>query len=734
MGPRSTRARGLTRRTAGRSLMARRLIAVLVLALVAAPPSGATAEIKSSASEQRYVPGEALVRYVPGTDASERRELRSAADVGFEESLLLARTQVVSFDGPVLEAITRLEAQPGVADAQPNFVYHALAAAPNDTHFGHLWGLGATPGVDVLPAWDRSLGAGQVIAVVDTGVDLTHPDLVPNLWSGPGGIHGHDFVDNDAVPDDFNLHGTHVAGTAAAATNNTLGVAGAAPQAQIMGVRVLDAEGRGGSSEIANGIAFAANSGAGVINLSLGGPGGGGDTAMSNAIALAESKGAVVVAAAGNGGDDGEGDNNDTTPTTPCTLPNPNLICVASVTKTGARSDFSNFGRTTVDVGAPGGDGSGNPDADVLSAKPAWANLFSEDFESGFDGWAASGTPSAWGLAGGGIDTNSATDSPPGPPGTTPYQNNTNSQFQHTGIDLTGKRGCRLDVFLLLDGIQADAFGNPVDAVGVGVAATSLLGEEFAGDTGGFFERVEFAIPGADNQSDVKPTFTFRSDSSITGDGAYVDNYNLLCRGSSYPNTIAGDAAADGGDYTAIAGTSMASPHVAGVAALVRAVDPGATPSQIVQALKNGVKPVAGMAGVTVAGGVVDAVGAMDASLAIPNPGPVTPPPRPPGRPSFAKKVSLSKKGVLTMLVKGDASTIGVLTITVARARNVGRKTFRIGSTRRATVKIKLKKSALKQLRRKRKLTVKAKAVLKNSAGLTNSRTATIRLKLKRRR
>ncbi len=713
--------------------MARKLIAVLVPVLAAALPSGASAEIRSSSPDHRYVPGEALVRYVPGTDASERRELRSAAEVGFEESLLLARTQVVSFDGPVRDAIARLEQQPGVVDAQPNFIYHALAAAPNDTHFGHLWGLGGTPGVGALPAWDRSLGAGQVIAVVDTGVDLTHPDLLPNLWSGPGGIHGHDFVDNDAVPDDFNLHGTHVAGTAAAAANNALGVAGVAPQAQIMGVRVLDAEGRGGSSEIANGIAFAANSGAGVINLSLGGLGGAGDTAMSNAIALAESKGAVVVAAAGNGGDDGVGDNNDTTPTTPCTLPNANLICVASVTKTGVRSDFSNFGRTTVDVGAPGGDGSGDPDADVLSAKPAWANLVPEHFDSGFANWTASPPTGGWGPAGGGISGDSATDSPGGN-----YANNTNSQFQRTAIDLTGQHGCRLDFFLLLDGVQADPSGNPVDAVGVGVAATSLLAEEFAGDTGGFFERVEFAIPGADNQSDVKPTFTFRSDSSVVGDGAYIDDFNLLCRGNSYPNTIAGDAAADGGDYTAIAGTSMASPHVAGVAALVRAIDPGASPSQIVQALKNGAKPVAGLTGVTVAGGVVDAVGAMNASLAIPHPGPVTPPPSPPGRPSFGKKVSLSKKGVLTILVKGDARTTGVLTltsnITAARVRSTGRKTFRIGSTRRATVKVKLKRPALKQLRRKRKLAVKARAVLKNTAGLSSSRTRTIRLKLKRRR
>ena len=235
----------------------------------------------------------------------------------------------------------------------------------------------------------------------------------------------------------------------------------------------------------------------------------------------------------------------------------------------------------------------------------------------------------------------------------------------------------------------------------------------------------------------MKPTFTFRSDATVSATARTSTTSTSSAAAISYPNTIANDAAADGGDYTAIAGTSMAAPHVAGVAALVRAVDPGASPFQIVQALKNGANPVAGMAGVTVTGGVVDAVRAIDASLATPNQ-PAAPTPKPPGRPSFGK-VSVSKRGVVTMVVKGDARTTGVLTltariITAARVRTVGRKTFRIGSTRRATVKVKLKKPARRQLKRKRKLAVKAKVVLKNAAGLTNSRTATIRLKLRRRR
>src|SRR5215207_2215294 len=187
--------------------MARKLLGVLVLALAAALPATASADFTPRTSGQRFVPGQAIVRYAAGTDATKRRDVRAAADVQFDQSSTLPRTQLVTFDGSVLDAVARLEHQPRVVDAQPNYRYHALAAAPNDTYFGNLWGLTGVPvSVDVLPAWDRSRGAGQVIAIVDTGVDLTHPDLAANLWTGPGGIHGHDFVDNDTVPDDYNLH------------------------------------------------------------------------------------------------------------------------------------------------------------------------------------------------------------------------------------------------------------------------------------------------------------------------------------------------------------------------------------------------------------------------------------------------------------------------------------------------------------------------------------------------
>jgi subtilisin family serine protease len=714
-------------------LTARRLIGVLAPALALALPPVASAELVTHGADQRFVPGEALVTYERGVGAAERRDLRGEAGVGFEGSLGLPRAQVVSFDGPVRDAIARLEEQPGVAGAQPNYVYHALAAAPNDSHFGELWGFGATPGVGVLPAWDRSRGAGQVIAILDTGVDLTHPDLAPNLWSMPGnpGVHGHDFVDGDDVPDDFNLHGTHVAGTAAAVADNGQGVAGLAPQARIMAVRVLDGDGSGSTDEIASGIAYAANNGAGVINLSLGGPADAGDQALQDAIALAERRGAVVVAAAGN-----EGNDNDAHPTTPCTLPNANLICVAAVTNTGARLGYSNFGSTTVDVGAPGGDGDGGG-PDILSAKPSWAApLFGEGFEGGLAGWTATHTSGTadWGVAGLGVSpsTHSAADSPAGL-----YQNGTSSMLQLTSpVGLGGQRGCRLDFFLRLAGVEdaIDASGNFVDYAGVGVlSGAGGVGRDFAGDTGSFFEHIDISIARFDGRGDVRPTLKFTSDGSVFGDGAYVDNIRIVCRGQAYGDAVGGEFAADGGSYTSISGTSMSAPHVAGVAALVRAVDPGAPPGQVVQALKNGARPVAGMAGVTATGGVVDATGAMDAALALPNPEPQS---ARPGRPRILR-VSVSRRGVVTMLVKGDRGTSGRATlrgrIGGGRARIVARRSFRVGSTGRARVRLKLTRPALRQLRHKRRLRLRGRVVTRNAAGLSSGVSARIRLSLRRR-
>jgi subtilisin family serine protease len=221
----------------------------------------------------------------------------------------------------------------------------------NDPLFARQWALDQ---VNAPEAWARGArGAGTTVAIVDTGVDLQHPDLSSKL------VPGHDFVadNNDcpAGPQDENGHGTHVAGIAAAVTNNGIGVAGVAPDAQIMPVRVLDADGSGSSEDVAAGITWAADHGAEVINLSLGELPIVGQLEPLNeeieaAVTHAWDSGSLVVAAAGN----------ESFPL--CSYPSfaEHAVCVAATDRRRLPTYYSNFPNNTPMLGfrAPGGVGS----------------------------------------------------------------------------------------------------------------------------------------------------------------------------------------------------------------------------------------------------------------------------------------------------------------------------------------------------------------------------------------
>ncbi|HEU5062898.1 MAG TPA: S8 family serine peptidase [Solirubrobacterales bacterium] len=592
-----------------RCLSARLLAAVaLASAGFAAPAAAAPAgELPSpqSVGPPAYVPGEVIVRFEPGASRAERREARRAADATFEDPLLVPRAELDEVEGSVKEAIRRLERQPGVAYAQPNFRYEALAvAAPNDSFFANLWGLSdpalPKPGVSALEAWEETEGNGQVIAVVDTGVDLTHPDIEPNLWENPApdptdqDLHGYDFVDDDGDPDEFQFHGTHVAGTAAAVAGNATGIAGVAPKAEIMAVRVLDGNGSGSTADIGAGIAYAAENGADVINLSLGGPGGG-DKAMSDAVDLAAANDAVVVAAAGN-----EGEDNEEVPSVPCVLPQANLICVAAVNEIGALAGFSNWGAGSVDLAAPG--------TKILSAKVDYGPpVLSDGFEVGSTvAWGTSfsngGLPWSLTSATSASGSRSATDSAAGDYGAAidPSQFATSELFTVSPVSLSGERGCRLHFRTKYEIEPPAPNGSLFDAFAAGAAgeAAPFEGRFFAGESFGYpssFDREEVSISSMDGRTDVFPIFGVLSDEELQFDGAYVDDVRLICRDETYTDAISSVAGYDqpnAGSYVEFQGTSMATPHVAGVAALVRAAAPGASATQVVAAILDGTSPM----------------------------------------------------------------------------------------------------------------------------------------------
>lgn len=244
-------------------------------------------------------------------------------------------------------------------------------AATNDPLYAQQWG---PQQVHAEQAWATSTGAGATIAVVDTGVDLTHPDLQGKLVPGATFISCNpscgngDWKGPDGVGQANDAHGTHVSGIAAAATNNGIGIAGVAPDAKIMPVKVLE-DGSGSYEDIAHGVRWAADHGADVINLSLGGLQGtqalaltGLDTTLQDALLYARSKGVAIIAAAGN----------DSVPL--CNSPgfDQGVLCVVATDKRELRSAYSS-GPVRPDlnaVAAPGGSSLPICGEDIVSTVP----------------------------------------------------------------------------------------------------------------------------------------------------------------------------------------------------------------------------------------------------------------------------------------------------------------------------------------------------------------------------
>jgi serine protease len=250
-------------------------------------------------------------------------------------------------EGKVKEKVQEYALRPDVVYAEPNY-YAQAYAAPNDPLYKYQWNFAdpANGGIGMEAAWGQSTGGGVIVAIIDTGIAyesyggyVQAPDL-----AGTAFVPGYDFVNNDNHANDDNSHGTHVAGTVAQSTNNGVGVAGIAYNAKLMPIKVLDKRGSGSYANIALGIRYAADNGAKVINMSLGGPVPA--QVLEDALAYAYGLGVTIVAAAGN----------DATGTVGYPAAYDAYVIAVGATRLDKQlAYYSNWG-TSLDLVAPGGD------------------------------------------------------------------------------------------------------------------------------------------------------------------------------------------------------------------------------------------------------------------------------------------------------------------------------------------------------------------------------------------
>jgi len=310
---------------------------------------------------QKYVPREIIVKFKSGIDEKLIANINSRhrASVMFSSRFAGFKRLRIPRGRTTAEMVDLYKGDPNVEYAEPNYIAHAHWT-PNDEFYSYQWHMDNSEygGINAEAAWDIETGnIGVVVAVLDTGVAYedytasgrrwwrrTRYYLAPDL-ANTSFVSGYDFVNNDSHPNDDEGHGTHVTGTIAQSTNNGIGAAGVAFNCSIMPVKVLNGNGSGTYADIADGIIWAADHGAQVINMSLGGPNG--STTLRNALEYAYNKGVTIVCSSGNDG-------------SPDTIGYPAAydqycMAVGATRYDEVVTDYSNGG-ASLDLVAPGGD------------------------------------------------------------------------------------------------------------------------------------------------------------------------------------------------------------------------------------------------------------------------------------------------------------------------------------------------------------------------------------------
>jgi len=593
-------------------------ILLFVICTIIALSTGGTKTSSGNAPDShspRYVAHELLVKF-HGADRAEALQhyrqrhnmeiLHSFRSIGVDHIRL-------SDDLTVEQSLAILRSDPAVIYAEPNY-YRSVDDLPSTEFFPLLWGLhntgqsvNGTAGtvdadIDAPEAWEvRSSNADVVVAVIDSGLDFSHPALTGNIWTNPGELadngvdddgngyvddtRGWDFINNDnmPLPNDGSGHGTHVSGTIAANGRQTTGMAGVSEQAHIMSLRTMDAYGTGDTAGVILAFEYAKTMGAAIINCSWGGAG------YSQALKdVIDASSALVVCAAGNSGSD-----SDLAPHYPAAFDSPNIIVAAATDANDNLASFSNYGALSVDLAAPG--------VNIFSCAPGRRTIWSDDFNDGtFSDWISGGPNNDWGLSS--LESisppYSLSDSPEGN-----YSQRTNSWIRPPLLNLSDARLTSL-VFKIKGRSESDydnlllevsTDGNiwnwkPVKLSGIGVV------NSISGTIAEWTEAmVDLSL--YDGLSSLYLRFSFTTDWTNNYDGWYIDDVAVTAASASY----------DGNEYTFMTGTSMAAPHVSGVAVLIKAENQNLTTASMKSILLESIDPRSGLEGILFTGSRLNA-------------------------------------------------------------------------------------------------------------------------------
>jgi subtilisin family serine protease len=378
-------------------ILNQRFLALIILASLLSTTSLSLNQSVDAQSGVTYKADEVIIKFRQGISEDTKQKFYKKMNAMRAHKFKLAGAEVVKFNKsqPIESWVRKFKADPAIKYAEPNYKLNAAGGSgsllPNDEFFSHQWGLfnnglnrctGLPQGVsdadiDAPEAWASSYTpTGTVVmAVIDTGVEYTHTDLVENAWVNPGedvdrdgrigrrdtnnrdddgnglvdDFYGWDWVNNDNAPLDDNSHGTMVAGIAAAKVNNRKGVAGVAGQGKVkfMTLKFMGADGSGYTSDAIKAIEYATSKRALIANNSWGGYAY--SQALLEAIQGYQATGGLFIAAAGN-----SGTNNDLYPMYPASYELPNIISVGAMMDDDTLALFSNYGNTTVHLAAPG--------------------------------------------------------------------------------------------------------------------------------------------------------------------------------------------------------------------------------------------------------------------------------------------------------------------------------------------------------------------------------------------